>query len=323
MIEELRDNAETRRTVPDDTRLVSGVSSDPKSSEPHTSPEGLSEKTGAVAWLRMGPEGDTVGFVTCDEDDDGAFPVYAHPLVPIGEEIGIRKKSPAESDQNTEHQHSRLSEPTEAQIAQFVEKHKQQIFAMQADWVTADSDAREEISDAWETLEGFGFPPEACGWPHQSIVGELPNAIRCALDCIIRQREALLQEIIPLRKLSARPVEGGAPSLRESSEKFIADFVAKQQPLGADFAKVLNDNLWDLYMKDDAETRRSDPGECQPPAGFAEPNLPTGMVMVPREALEAATRAANLALFVIRKQDVMPNSSWENGPSTKETKNAQ
>lgn len=32
-----------------------------------------------------------------------------------------------------------------------------------------------------------------------------------------------------------------------------------------------------------------------------------------REGLEAAVRAANLALFVIRKQGVMPNSSWQRG----------
>lgn len=32
-----------------------------------------------------------------------------------------------------------------------------------------------------------------------------------------------------------------------------------------------------------------------------------------RRGLEAAIRAAKLALFVIRKQDVMPNSSWESG----------
>lgn len=32
-----------------------------------------------------------------------------------------------------------------------------------------------------------------------------------------------------------------------------------------------------------------------------------------RKGLEAAIRAARLALFVIRKQDVMPNSSWESG----------
>lgn len=36
---------------------------------------------------------------------------------------------------------------------------------------------------------------------------------------------------------------------------------------------------------------------------------PSGM----REALEAAIRAANLALFVIRKQGIMPNSSWQRG----------
>jgi hypothetical protein len=32
-----------------------------------------------------------------------------------------------------------------------------------------------------------------------------------------------------------------------------------------------------------------------------------------RNGLEAAIRAAKLALFVIRKRDVMPNSSWEAG----------
>lgn len=31
------------------------------------------------------------------------------------------------------------------------------------------------------------------------------------------------------------------------------------------------------------------------------------------EALRLALKAANLALFVIRKQNVMPNSSWEGG----------
>lgn len=31
------------------------------------------------------------------------------------------------------------------------------------------------------------------------------------------------------------------------------------------------------------------------------------------KALEAAKRAAELSLFVIRKQNVMPNSSWESG----------
>lgn len=32
-----------------------------------------------------------------------------------------------------------------------------------------------------------------------------------------------------------------------------------------------------------------------------------------RVGLDAAIRAANLALFVIRKQNVMPNSSWQAG----------
>jgi len=32
-----------------------------------------------------------------------------------------------------------------------------------------------------------------------------------------------------------------------------------------------------------------------------------------KEGLEAAIRAAELALFVIRKQGIMPNASWESG----------
>lgn len=58
-----------------------------------------------------------------------------------------------------------------------------------------------EIAEAWNTLEGFGYPPEAVGWPHHSLDGLLPEAIECALDCLIRQRQDLLKEVIELRKL--------------------------------------------------------------------------------------------------------------------------
>lgn len=54
---------------------------------------------------------------------------------------------------------------------------------------TSDAAPQREISDSWHMLESFGFPPEACGWPFQSIAGELPNAIKCAMDCVIRQRD--------------------------------------------------------------------------------------------------------------------------------------
>lgn len=56
-----------------------------------------------------------------------------------------------------------------------------------------------EISKAWETLESFGFPPEAIGWPFNPVDGLLPEAIECALQCLIRQRESLLAELKPLR----------------------------------------------------------------------------------------------------------------------------
>lgn len=60
-----------------------------------------------------------------------------------------------------------------------------------------------EIAQSWEMLEGFGFPPEASGWPMRDITGLLPEAIKCALECIIRQREDLLAEVLELRKLAA------------------------------------------------------------------------------------------------------------------------
>lgn len=49
---------------------------------------------------------------------------------------------------------------------------------------------REEIQAAWATLEEFGFPPEACGWPFRDMAGVLPEAIRCALECMVRQSDA-------------------------------------------------------------------------------------------------------------------------------------
>lgn len=58
-----------------------------------------------------------------------------------------------------------------------------------------------EIAAAWNTLETFGYPPEAVGWPFCSVEGLLPEAIECALGCLIRQRNDLLNEVIELRKL--------------------------------------------------------------------------------------------------------------------------
>lgn len=62
------------------------------------------------------------------------------------------------------------------------------------------SPEQDEISRCWQMLENHGFPPEACGWPFISLVGELPNAIDCAIDCLVRQREDLLAEVLELRK---------------------------------------------------------------------------------------------------------------------------
>lgn len=57
-----------------------------------------------------------------------------------------------------------------------------------------------EIARSWDVLEGFGFPPEASGWPLQEVVGRLPDAIRKALDCLVRQRDGLLVELQTLRR---------------------------------------------------------------------------------------------------------------------------
>lgn len=50
----------------------------------------------------------------------------------------------------------------------------------------------EEIAAAWAKLEEYGFPPEACGFPFRDMRGLLPEAIGCALDCLIRQRDDLV-----------------------------------------------------------------------------------------------------------------------------------
>lgn len=56
-----------------------------------------------------------------------------------------------------------------------------------------------EIVRSWAILESFGFPPVACGYPDRDIAGLLPEAIKCAMKCIIRQREDLLAEVLDLR----------------------------------------------------------------------------------------------------------------------------
>lgn len=56
---------------------------------------------------------------------------------------------------------------------------------------------REIIAEAWETLEGFGYPPEAA--VDETGAPNLANGISCALNCLIRQREDLLAEVIKLR----------------------------------------------------------------------------------------------------------------------------
>ena len=56
-----------------------------------------------------------------------------------------------------------------------------------------------EIAQSWAMLEGYGFPPEACGWPMRDITGLLPEAIKCALACIIQQRDDLADAVKELR----------------------------------------------------------------------------------------------------------------------------
>ncbi len=64
----------------------------------------------------------------------------------------------------------------------------------------------EEIAKCWQTLEESGFPPAI------NIEGELPNAINAALDCLIRQREDLLAEVLELRKFQKAMTVSSASS---------------------------------------------------------------------------------------------------------------
>lgn len=62
-------------------------------------------------------------------------------------------------------------------------------------------DAKEvEIVNSWNALEGFGYAAEATGFDCSNLNGELPHAITFALDCLVRQREDLLREVLELRQ---------------------------------------------------------------------------------------------------------------------------
>jgi hypothetical protein len=50
---------------------------------------------------------------------------------------------------------------------------------------------------------------------------------------------------------------------------------------------------------------------CEPPEKLMQEAA--GEIERLRAGLDAAIRCSELALFVIRKQGIMPNSSWENG----------
>jgi len=49
----------------------------------------------------------------------------------------------------------------------------------------------------------------------------------------------------------SNPITGGYNSAQDSFEAAVGNFYSRlligQEPLGADFEKVLNENLWDLY----------------------------------------------------------------------------
>jgi hypothetical protein len=73
-------------------------------------------------------------------------------------------------------------------------------------------DAWREIGECWKVLQDSGFPPEASGWPFVDIKGELPNAISCAIDCLIKQREELLAEVTKYRKAATQPPRQDVPA---------------------------------------------------------------------------------------------------------------
>lgn len=59
---------------------------------------------------------------------------------------------------------------------------------------------REERDKTWAVLMEFGYPPP-------DLAGPLPEATNAAIDCLIRQRNDLLREVVPLRE-RVRVLEG-------------------------------------------------------------------------------------------------------------------
>lgn len=243
-----------------------------QSSEPHTSPEGLSEKTGAVAWLSdcrtvLDDTFDALASLPMDalgmaHDDNGQWPIRDElmanidkvrktvPPVSIGEEMGIRKKSPAESDQNTEHQHSRLSDPSHA---------------AKPEWVTPLIDAL--AKHMWGQTHDGHFDDPYCTEDQTRLIywGDAEAAY-----------EFLARNLDARQEAAARALcrHTWRNDISETNLNSFVDAHWRDHLSGARVA-----------LKADAEKRQNDSGECQPPAVFAEPNLPTGMVMVPREEI--------------------------------------
>jgi hypothetical protein len=91
--------------------------------------------------------------------------------------------------------------------------------------LSAPDELTDEISRSWQKLEEHGFPPEASGWPFRSIKGELPNAIDCALTCVIRQRNELS---------TTPPVRGDREEAKPILDEETANLAAHIWAAGAD-----------------------------------------------------------------------------------------
>lgn len=52
-----------------------------------------------------------------------------------------------------------------------------------------------------------------------------------------------------IRSIFGSVLDQGAGQFVESVSNFYANLAARQEPLGAEFSRVLHDNLWDLYER--------------------------------------------------------------------------
>jgi len=61
--------------------------------------------------------------------------------------------------------------------------------------------------------------------------------------------KAALPSFDQIRSIFGSVLDQGADQFVESVSNFYANLAARQEPLGAEFSRVLHENLWDLYER--------------------------------------------------------------------------